>query len=203
MSYIETNIQLPGIVELLFYKGPSGKALSNLAHTILHGPSPLSKGERELIASYVSHLNSCEFCHESHSASANSHFNDSGSLVNAVKQDLETAPVSDKIKCLLKIAAQVQKSGRHVTTEHIDAAKKAGASDEAIHDTVLIAAAFCMFNRYVDGLGTRLPAEKSAYGTMGLRLSKTGYKYPPLFLRKFVLKMMSKKPIQLKDKINA
>jgi uncharacterized peroxidase-related enzyme len=193
MSYIETNIQQPGIVELLFYKGTTGKALSNLAQTLLHGPSPLSMGERELIASYVSHLNNCEFCHESHCASANFHFGDSGITVNAVKNDLDKAPISNKMKSLLKIAGLVQISGRNVTIDFINAAKQAGASDEEIHDTVLVAAAFCMYNRYVDGLGTNLPAEKKEYLPMGKRMAITGYKYPPLFLRKFVIRMMSKK----------
>ena len=192
MSYITTGIEQPGIVELLFYKGPTGKALSNLAQTLLHGPSQLSKGDRELIASYVSNLNKCEFCHESHNASANVHFNDNGNITNAVKTDFDKAPVSDKMKSLLKIAGLVQKSGREVTASHIEDAKREGASDEEIHDTILIAAAFCMYNRYVDGLGTNLPANKSDYIIMGKRMAKTGYKYPPLFLRKFVIRMMSK-----------
>jgi len=192
MTYIKTGIQQPGIVELLFYKGPTGKALSKLAQTLLHGPSPLSQGERELIASYVSNLNNCEFCHESHSASANFHFNDSGSIVNVVKADLGKAPISEKIKALLLIAGKVQKGGREVTPEHIESARQEGASDEEIHDTVLIAAAFCMYNRYVDGLGTNLPGLNSDYIDMGKRMATKGYKYPPLFLRKFVIRMMNK-----------
>jgi uncharacterized peroxidase-related enzyme len=192
MTYIKTDIPQPGIVELLFYKGSTGKALSKLAHTLLHGPSQLSPGERELIASYVSDLNKCEFCHESHSASANFHFNDGGNTVGKVKSDPDKAPVSEKMKSLLKIAGQVQKSGREVTIEHIKAAKLEGALDEDIHDTVLIAAAFCMYNRYVDGLGTNLPAEKDEYLAMGRRMAKIGYKYPPLFLRRFVIWMMKK-----------
>ncbi|WP_236974032.1 carboxymuconolactone decarboxylase family protein [Membranihabitans maritimus] len=193
MTYINTGINQPGIVELLFYKGPTGKALSNLAHTLLHGPSNLSQGERELIASYVSKLNKCEFCHESHSASANVHFNDNGNTINCVITDLATAPVSDKMKALLAIASKVQKSGREVTEDDIITAKNGGALDEDIHDTILIASAFCMFNRYVDGLGTNLPLNKKEYEPMGIRLAKKGYKYPPLFLRKFVIKMMNRK----------
>jgi uncharacterized peroxidase-related enzyme len=192
MTYIKTDIQKPGIVELLFYKGPTGKALSKLAQTLLHGPSPLSQGERELIASYVSNLNNCEFCHESHSASANFHFNDNGKIVNVVKSDPGKAPISEKMKALLSIAAKVQKGGREVTPENIEAARQEGASDEEIHDTVLIAAAFCMYNRYVDGLGTNLPGLKSDYLDMGKRMATKGYKYPPLFLRKFVIRMMNK-----------
>ena len=192
MTYIKTDINQPGIVELLFYKGSTGKALSELAHTLLHGPSQLTYGERELIASYVSDLNNCKFCHESHSASANFHLNDGGNTVNSVKTDLAKAAVAEKMKALLKIAALVQKSGRDVTPEAIEAARHEGASDEDIHDTVLIAAAFCMYNRYVDGLGTNLPAEKGEYITMGKRMAQTGYKYPPLFLRKFVIWMMKR-----------
>lgn len=192
MSHINTGVDQPGIVELLFYKGPTGKALSKLANTILHGPSPLSKGEREVIAAYVSRLNECNFCHDSHKVAANVHLSDTGKIIDAVLQDVHSAPISEKLKALLPIAAKVQRSGRHVTPEDIAHARVHGATDEDIHDTVLIAAAFCMYNRYVDGLGTRLPHEKSEYEEMGQRMSK-GYKYPPLFLRKWVVKQMNKK----------
>jgi len=192
MTYIKTGIQQPGIVELLFYKGPTGKALANLAHTLLHGPSGLSPGERELIAAYVSDLNNCEFCFESHSASANVHLMDNGQTISTIKAGLEEASVSAKMKALLNIAGLVQKSGREVKSVHIEAARKAGASDEDIHDTILIAAAFCMYNRYVDGLGTNLPLSKNEYIPMGERMARKGYTYPPLFLRKFVIRMMSK-----------
>jgi uncharacterized peroxidase-related enzyme len=192
MTYVKTGIDQPGILELLFYKGASGKALSTLAHTLLHGPSQLTQGERELIASYVSDLNKCEFCHESHSASSAFHLNDGGRAAISIKTDLENSVVSGKMKALLKIAALVQKSGRDVTPQAIAAARTEGASDEDIHDTVLIAAAFCMYNRYVDGLGTSLPEEKSDYIRMGKRMARTGYKYPPLFLRKFVIWMMKR-----------
>lgn len=193
MTYIKTGIHQPGIVELLFYKGSSGKALSQLAHVLLQGPSGLSSGERELIASYVSKLNDCEFCHESHGAAANAHFQDNGHVMSCVIENLHEAPIPEKMKSLLKIAAKVQKSGREVTLEDIETARSNGATDEDIHDTVLIAAAFCMYNRYVDGLGTNLPEDKNAYVGMGERLAKKGYKYPPLFMRKFFIRMMNKK----------
>lgn len=192
MTYIATDIPQPGIVELLFYKGSTGKALSKLAHTLLHGPSQLSPGERELIASYVSGLNQCEFCHESHGASASVHLNDHGATVSAVKLQVADAPVSEKMKSLLHIAAKVQAGGKEVKPEHIEAARKAGASDEDIHDTVLVAAAFCMYNRYVDGLGTNLPQDRDAYADMGKSMARKGYKYPPLFLRKWVIRQMQK-----------
>jgi uncharacterized peroxidase-related enzyme len=182
MAYINTGIDQPGIVELLFYKNSTGKALSNLANALMIEPSPLTSGERELIASYVSYLNECEFCHLSHTAAANAHFKDDGNTVRRVLEDIESADISDKMKSLLKIAKKVHKSGRDVTKKDIDFAKSTGASDEEIHDAVLIAAAFCMFNRYVDGLGTT-PAKANEYMEMGKRMAK-GYKMPPKFLKK-------------------
>ena len=171
----------------------TGTALSKLARTLLHGPSPLSRGERELIAGYVSYLNGCEFCHESHCASANAHFGDEGKTTAFVKTDIMQAPLTEKMKTLLSIAARVQSGGRDVQPEHIEAARRAGAEDEEIHDTVLIAAAFCMYNRYVDGLRTQLPENKEDYVEMGKRMAGSGYKYPPLFLRKRVIRSMRKK----------
>jgi uncharacterized peroxidase-related enzyme len=191
MTYIKTGIQMPGILELLFFKSSTGKALSNLAQTLLHGPSPLSEAEREIIAAHVSNLNRCEFCFESHAASANAHLMDNGIIIESLRLKTDTAAITPKMKSLLKIAGQVQKSGREVTITHIEEARKAGANDEAIHDTVLIAAAFCMFNRYVDGLHTNLPADKKEYIAMGERMAKKGYKYPPSFLRKFIIRKMN------------
>ena len=195
MAFITTGVNQPGIIGLLFYKGSTGKALSNLAETILRGPSGLTSGERELIASYVSKLNDCSFCHDSHSAAASAHLGDNGNTVNCAVTNINDAPVSDKMKALLKIAARVQKSGKEVSIFDIESARKAGASDQDIHDAVLVAAAFCMFNRYVDGLGTTV-ARDDEYPEMGERLAKKGYKYPPLFMRKFVVRMMNKKASQ-------
>lgn len=193
MAHINTGINQPGIVSLLFYKPSTGSALSNLAHTLLQGPSSLSKGERELIAAYVSNLNDCEFCHQSHAAAANAHLNDNGNTVACVIQDINTAPISAKMKALLNIAKKVQIGGKHVTIQDINEAKNLHATDEEIHDTVLIAAAFCMYNRYVDGLDTHLPKDKNEYISMGKRLATKGYSYPPFFLRKFVKWMMNRK----------
>jgi uncharacterized peroxidase-related enzyme len=191
MAYINTGIKQPGIVELLFYKNVTGNALSNLANALLIETSPLSSGERELIASYVSYLNECEFCHLSHSAAANEHLGDNGKTISCIIENIDTANITEKLKKLLRIAGKVQKSGKFVKKEDIDEAKSSGATDEEIHDTVLIAAAFCMFNRYVDGLGTT-PAKKEDYMEMGKRMAK-GYKMPPNFLKKIILKLMNKK----------
>ena len=201
MTFIKTNIPQPGILELLFYKGASGAALSNLAHVLLHGPSGLTPGERELIASYVSYLNGCEFCHKSHSASASVHLNDAaGHTISCIVSGIDDAPVTEKMKHLLRIAAMVTTSGRNVTPELVAAAKSAAASDEDIHDTVLIAAAFCMYNRYVDGLNTTLPADDAEYKQMGQRLANKGYKYPPKLMLGLVRNILRKKPMKLRER---
>lgn len=199
MTYIKTDIPQPGIVELLFYKSSTGSALSNLAHTLLLGPSTLTSGERELIAAHVSRLNNCEFCHESHAAAATTHLGDNGKAIACLREDVETMPVSNKLKALLHIATRVQQSGRNVSPDIIENARKFGASDECIHDAILVAAAFCMYNRYVDGMNTMLPESKDEYIDMGKRMSK-GYKYPPAIIRWFVKNVMRKNPVKLKPR---
>lgn len=192
MTYINTGLPFPGILELLFYKKATGSALSNLAQTLLHGPSTLTSGERELIAAHVSRLNDCECCCDSHSAAANAHFQDNGQTIRCLLESPDQLPVSDKMKSLIGLAGKVQQSGKAVTEAIIGKAKIAGATDEEIHDTILIAAAFCMFNRYVDGMGTRVPSDKQDYKKMGERMAKKGYQYPAAILLPFVKYMMKK-----------
>ena len=135
----------------------------------LHAPNSLTQGERELIATYTSHLNDCYFCQTVHGAIAAACLNDDEALVKRVKADFMTAEISEKLKSLLVIAAKVQRGGKHVTSEDIGAARQEGATDMEIHDTVLITAAFCMYNRYVDGLDTWQPQEEALYRERGKR----------------------------------
>jgi uncharacterized peroxidase-related enzyme len=190
MTYIKTGIQQPGIIELLFYKNSTGNALSQLAQTLLLGKSPLSPGDREIITAYVSYLNECEFCHLSHKAAAEVHNNTAEKIIQALKENSDTPLLPQKLKALLQLAALVQRGGKNVTKQDVENASRYGATDEEIHDTILIAAAFCMFNRYVDGLGTQ-PAQTEEYREMGKRMAK-GYKLPPDFLKKFFLRKMNK-----------
>ena len=147
---------------------------------LLHGPSTLSPGERELIATYVSSQNDCYFCQTSHGAAAAAHLGNDSGLVDQIKRDFLQSPISDKLKALLVIAGQVQQDGKQVTAESVENARKHGATDLEIHDTVLIAAAFSMYNRYVDGLGTWatarpgnvLPAWASTWLPMAMSLRR-------------------------------
>jgi uncharacterized peroxidase-related enzyme len=178
MPYITLNSADPGIRGLLRYRPETGRPLSELAEVLLRGPGTLTRGERELIAAYVSALNDCRYCSSSHSASAAAQLPGGMALVEQVRADASSAPVSAKLKTLLAIAAAVQQSGLSVTAEQIAAARAAGATDLEIHDTVLIAATFCMFNRYVDGLATMAPDDPAVYAAGAQRLIKEGY-LPP------------------------
>jgi uncharacterized peroxidase-related enzyme len=175
MAHINLGNDHPGILGPMNFRKETARPLNALAEALLRAPSPLPPGERELIAAYTSHLNDCDFCCRSHSAFCAVQIEGGAPLVEAVKRDLASAPISDKLKALLKIAAAVQRSGRDVTSEHIQAARDQGASDVEIHDAVLIAAAFCMFNRYVDGLGTFAPPEGPAYDGMAQMIVAQGY----------------------------
>ncbi|HVW12906.1 MAG TPA: peroxidase-related enzyme [Mucilaginibacter sp.] len=176
MAHIKLlNEELPGIVGLLTYRPETGKPLTELAEVLLRGPSSLSSGEREIIAASVSYWNKCHFCHTSHAAAAAAHLKTGIGLIDEIKAGLPNTEVSEKLRSLLHIAHQVQRGGKEVTEEDIAHARSLGATDLEIHDTVLIAAAFCMFNRYVDGLGTWAPVPNEAYTEMGERMAHKGY----------------------------
>ncbi len=178
MAHIALPEGLPGILGPMAFRPETAAPLNDLAEVLLRGPSTLSRGERELIASFVSSRNDCSFCCASHSAFAAKQLDGGYDLVDAVKKDPDTAPVSPKLRALLAIAGQVQRSGRAVTPSAIEAARKVGATDTEIHDTVLIAAAFCMFNRYVDGLATWAPEGREAYEANAERIVTHGYRAP-------------------------
>jgi len=149
--------------------------MRELAEVLLRGPSTLSSGERETIAAFVSAGNDCTFCRDSHRAAAAHHQHGDYSVVDAVVSDYQTAPISEKLRALLAIAAKVRQGGLLVTRAEIAQARACGATDLELHDTVLIAAAFCMFNRYVDGLATWTPTDPEAYDRMGQRMAHQGY----------------------------
>jgi uncharacterized peroxidase-related enzyme len=175
MPHIDLPQGLPGISGPLAYRPETAKPLLLLAETLLRGLNTLTSAEREMIAAHVSYRNECDFCQLSHSAAAAAHLNGNYDLVEAAKTNPQAADVSDKLKALLTIAGKVQQGGKHVSAENIARARDRGATDKEIHDTVLIAAAFCMYNRYVDGLATWQPREPEAYREMGEMLAHEGY----------------------------
>ncbi|HMU70694.1 MAG TPA: carboxymuconolactone decarboxylase family protein [Chitinophagales bacterium] len=175
MAYITLPEGVPGIIGPMMFRPETAKPMNELVEVLLRGPHSLSSGERELIAAFTSYRNKTLFCYRSHGASAAHHLNGNIGLVYQVLEDYHRADISDKLKSLLAIAEKVQMDGKLVAQQDIDNAKQHGATELEIHDTVLIAAAFCMYNRYVDGLGTFQPAEIEAYRETGRMLAEDGY----------------------------
>ena len=177
MAHIKVPEGVPGIRSLVMFRPETGKPLYELAQVLLRGESPLSEAERELIAAYVSNRNDTMFCMMSHAAAARHLYGDDKNIVDDVLKDMPQSGISDKLKALLHIAGKVQVLGKEVIAGDIAAARKQGADDREIHDTVLIAATFCMFNRYVDGLASFTPTDTAIYEAMGERM-KNGYVTP-------------------------
>ncbi|HEY3872164.1 MAG TPA: carboxymuconolactone decarboxylase family protein [Actinocrinis sp.] len=174
MPHIELGNDQPGIRSLFFYRPETAGPLCELVEVLLRGPSTLERWERELIATHVSELNECRYCATTHGAFTAAQLPD-GMDPALIRSDLGAAPISDKLKALLAIAAAVQRGGRNVTPELIDDAREAGATDLELHDAVLIAAAFCMYNRYVDGLATIAPDDPQNYANRAKALVQEGY----------------------------
>ena len=178
MAHIALEEGIPGIVGAFAFRPETAKPMRELAEVLLRGPSTLTSAEREAIAAFVSSRNDCRFCQLSHSAAAAEHRGGTGAdyaWIEDVKADPDSANISPKLKTLLHIAGRVREGGKQVTSADISAARSHGATDREIHDTVLIAAAFCMYNRYVDGLATWQPEDPIAYRPMGKRMALEGY----------------------------
>ena len=175
MPHIELPAGLPGIRGPMAFRPETSKPLNELVEVLLRGPSTLTRGERELIATYVSAQNDCYYCQTIHGAIAAAHLNGDEAIVKSVKRDFLHADVSEKMKALLEIAGKVQQGGKRVTSEDVERARRLAATDLEIHDTVLIAAAFCMYNRYVDGLATWQPEDAEMYRERGKMVAREGY----------------------------
>ena len=177
MPHISLPEGLPGIGGGFAFRPETAKPMRELAHVLLHGPSTLPPGERELIATYVS-ARTTVFLSDKPRRGCYRALGERFELVEQVKRDFLRAKVSDKLKALLVIAGQVQEGGKNVSSESVEKARLQGATDLEIHDTVLIAAAFCMYNRYVDGLATWQPRDPAMYSSMGEHLATHGYLTP-------------------------
>jgi uncharacterized peroxidase-related enzyme len=176
MAHIELNNELPGIRGLMAYRPDMAEPLNALAETLLRNDdNTLSRGDRELIATYVSYLNDCFFCQNVHGSLAGHYLECDIPQIDQMKKDFPSTQLSDKLKALLTMAGSVQQDGKNVTEQQVESARNAGATDVEIHDTVLIAAAFCMFNRYVDGLGTWSPTDRQFYVDRAPQRALDGY----------------------------
>ncbi|WP_153800160.1 carboxymuconolactone decarboxylase family protein [Foetidibacter luteolus] len=175
MPHIKVNEDLPGIRALLAFSPSTAAPIGELADLLLRSNEGLSMAERELIATYVSYLNDCFYCHHSHGEIAVCYLDGDRATVDQVRNDYTQANIPAKLKALLNIAGHAQKGGKYVTAEDVAFAKSEGATDKDIHDTVLITALFCMFNRYVDGLAANTPKDLSTYPARAKQIAEKGY----------------------------
>ena len=175
MPHITLNENLPGIRALLAYSPETAEPIGALAEILLRSTDGLSRADREIIGMYVSYLNDCFYCNHSHGEIAICYLNGDRALIESIRKNYQESNISEKLKSLLQIAAKVQQGGKAVKSEDIDRAKKQGATDRDIHDTVLIAATFCMMNRYVDGLATVAPKDMSTYPLRAKQIVEKGY----------------------------
>jgi uncharacterized peroxidase-related enzyme len=174
VAHIDLPADLPGIRGLLAFRPETAAPIAALAQILLHAPNSLTRGERELIAARVSALNDCTYCRTSHAAIAACHLGDDA-LVASVIADPEAADITPKLKALLAIAARVQQGGHAVRADDVERARRERATDIEIHDAVLIAALFCLCNRYVDGLATWTPADPEGYRRRSAAVAAHGY----------------------------
>jgi len=177
MPHIALPENMPGITAGFAFRPETARPMRELAHIPLHtsGNDSFSSRDREMVAAFVSSRNTCYFCQTSHGAAASYLKGGSPDLVELVCRDYRTAAISEKLKTLIAIAEQIQIDGKRVTAQLVDQAREHGATDLDIHDTILIAATFCMYNRYVDGLGTWQPRNNEMYVAMVKRMAQEGY----------------------------
>jgi uncharacterized peroxidase-related enzyme len=119
-------------------------ASNRTSDVLLRGLNTLAPAERELIAIHVSAANHCVYCVTIHSAIATHHLGGDDQIVELVKQNFRKAPIPEKLKALLSIADKVKGDGKDLTDSDILRARRKGATDLEIHDTLLIASMFCM-----------------------------------------------------------
>jgi uncharacterized peroxidase-related enzyme len=174
MPHIPLDENLPGITGLLNYRQDTALPIRQLTQILLRGESTLTEGERELIATVTSYGNQCKFCTAAHTAAADVLLGDR-ETAEKVKHDPDNAPVSPKMKHLLEIARRVQADARTVSPDLVEQARHEGATDLEIHDTVLIAALFCLYNKYVDGLASVTPTDPAFYDRLANILKNSGY----------------------------
>ena len=174
MPHIPLDPNLPGITGLLNYRQDTALPIRQLTQILLRGESTLTEGERELIATVVSQGNQCKFCTAAHTAAADVLLGEK-ETAEMVKNDPDNAPVSEKMKHLLEVARRVQADARTVSPELVADAKAAGATDLELHDTVLIAGLFCLYNKYVDGLASVTPTDPAFYERLASILKSSGY----------------------------
>ncbi|MES0175378.1 carboxymuconolactone decarboxylase family protein [Mesorhizobium sp. M0006] len=174
----------PGILAAMMISPDLASVLRSLADTLLVKPFPgatLTRSDRELIATAVSAGNDCFYCMDTHAAFAEALLQHEGcgasrsrDLTDDLKLGLLTG-LSAKMRYLIRIALIVRDSGRKLASRNVAAAIQSGASNADVQLAVLIASAFCMYNRMVDGFRARTPSDPAVFQERAQQIAVFGY----------------------------
>lgn len=139
---------------------------------LLRGEGPLTVAERELIAAYVSGLNACTFCYGAHKLYARA-FGVDEAVIDALIADVESAPVDDKLKPILRYVAKLKDLPTRITSADAKAVYDAGWSERALFDAVQVAALFHYMNRVIEGTGVAFDYQQDAPSEDDLKARRT------------------------------
>ena len=145
------------------------------AERLMRGPSPLSPGERELIAAYVSGVNSCRYCHGTHALVARGFGIEESTFTNLMA-DIDHAPVEERLKPMLHYVRKLTETPSRMTPHDAEAVYAAGWSDEALLHAIAVCAYFNNMTRLVEGAG--IVGSAAGYAQAAERLVKDGYARP-------------------------
>ncbi|MGP3919824.1 carboxymuconolactone decarboxylase family protein [Nonomuraea sp. 10N515B] len=172
MMYLPSLAENATLLDVFRAYPDTARPLLDYHQALMRGPSPLEVAERELIAAYVSALNACGYCHGIHSKVAES-FGVGQDTLAAALDDLETAPVAEKMRPVLRYARKLTLTPSRITPEDASAVLEAGWAERALHDVVAVCALFNFANRFVDGLGVTAGPDYLAMSAQ--RLTSIGY----------------------------
>ena len=164
------------------------RGLNDFTQILLRGPSELSIQERELLAAYVSSINACSFCAGVHTAVA-VNFGMKEELIDLLVKDIESAPIADKLKYILKFAKKLTQNSSRIVQEDVDQIVQAGWSEDTVEDVIGITGLFNFYNRLLDGHGIK--GTNLIYKEGAKHLSKRGYRFPAIVA--FFFKLFWKK----------
>ena len=172
MPYLPTLPEDAAMLDVLRLFPEAARPLVQFHEALMRGTSPLTTGQRELLAAYVSGLNSCSYCRRVHGATAEA-FGVPAELLNNLLVDVDRAEVDDRFKAMLRFVRKLTLEPASVTSQDATGVLSAGWDDRALHDAVMICGLFSCMNRVVLGLGLRADEEYALQAAA--RLSKEGY----------------------------
>lgn len=161
-----------GVREALCLNEEAGRLLTAYHQLLLRGESPLTVAERELVAAYVSGLNQCRYCYETHRETAEN-FGVSEGLIASLVADPELEDAPERLRPLLRYARKLTLDQTGMEPEDAEAVREAGWDERALHDLILVAAMFNFMNRFVHGHG--IHAGPQQWKASGRFLFERGY----------------------------